>query len=162
MALDVERSDELAAVALLALSGGVFWVSRDYPTGPTITPGSAFFPRLIAGGIALLAVLLLLQSAVRESPAHAVSLGDAVRVVVPMVALGGYVAAMPVVGFLETTVAFLVVLMAYSGVTRPRVLVPVSVGVGVVLQYVFVQFLRVPLPEGELLALARFLPDLPL
>lgn len=161
MAFDVEHADEIAAVALLALSAGVFWVSRDYPTGPTITPGSAFFPRLIAAGIALLAVTLLIQGFLDGSSTHSLSSDDAVRVLAPMVVLVAYVAVMSVLGFLATTVAFLVVLMAYSGVTRLRLLIPVAVGIAVALQYVFVAFLHVPLPEGEIVALARYLPDLP-
>lgn len=162
MTLEVERTDEVAALALLAVSAGVFWVSRDYPTGPTITPGAAFFPRLVAAGIAALAVVLLVQGLLRRQRTHEIARDEAVRAVVPLALLGAYVAAMSVVGFLAATVAFLLVLMRYSGVDRLRVLVPVAVGLSVVLQYAFVGFLHVPLPQGEVVALARYLPDLPI
>lgn len=163
MAIEIRHTDKVAAVLLVALSAGVFVVSRDFPSGFGGTPGAAFFPRVVAGAIAALAVVQFAQSvASPEARSHTVSTGDVVRFAVPVGLLAAYVALMPLVGFVVGTVAFLVGLMRYSGVEAYRTSVPLSAGIAVVLHYVFREFLRVPLPEGSVVAVADILPSLPL
>lgn len=163
MTTEIRHTDKLAAVLLLGLSAGVFVVSRDFPEGFGGTPGAAFFPRVVAGAIAALAVVLLARSlASRDSRAHRVSVGDAAAFALPVGLLVGYVVAMQFVGFVAATVAFLVALMRYSGVEAYRTSVSLGVGVAIVLHYVFGEFLHVPLPEGSIVGIAEILPSLPL
>ena len=74
----------------------------------------------------------------------------------------GYVVLMPILGFLIGTILFLIVSMHFSGVERVRRSVPAAVGLTLVLYYVFVAFLRVPLPENAFLPIRRMLPPLSL
>lgn len=151
MSLRISRTDEVASVLLVLLAGGIFLVSRDFPSGVAGTPGPAFFPRVIAGAIAVLAVVQLVDTVVtREADERTVTMNDVVRFVVPAAFLVGYILLLPMAGFLLTTVAFLVALMYYSGARDLRVTVPLSVVIGVILQNVFVGFLHVPLPGGPL------------
>lgn len=141
----------------------MFVASRDFPSGFGNSPGAAFFPRLIASVIALLAGLLLVKSVVTsETRAYDVSRTDVKRFVVPVTFLTAYVALMPVLGFVLDTVLFLVGLMWYSGVKSVRSSVPVAVALGIAVHYVFGEFLHIPLPEGSLVAVSRWLPSLPL
>lgn len=161
MVFEIRHTDKVGAVLLVALSVGVFRVSRDFPSGFGGTPGAAFFPRLIAASIGLLAVVLFVRSAVSgERRPPEVSVENAGRFAVPVALLVAYVALMSYLGFVLVTVGFLILLMRYSGVQAYRRSVPLAVGLGVVLHYVFGEFLHVPLPEGSVVSLSRYLPSL--
>lgn len=163
MAIELRRTDEVAAVLLVALSAGVFLVSREFPEGLGGVPGAAFFPRIIAATVALLAVVLFVRGvATDEERTHRISLDAVERFAVPLAFLVAYVALMPVLGFVLDTVAFLVAVMRYSGVTVYRRSLPLGVGLAVVLHYVFGELLHIPLPEGSLISVSQYLPSLPL
>lgn len=163
MTIEIRHTDKVGAALLLAVAAGVFVTSRDFPSGFGGTPGAAFFPRVVAATIALLAVVLLVRSvASREPRTHRISTDDAIRFAVPVAFLVAYVAAMSALGFLLATVALLVGLMRYSGVEEYRRSVPLALAVAVVLHYVFREFLHVPLPEGSVVPVADLLPALPL
>lgn len=163
MALELRHTDKVAAVLLLGLSAVVWVVSRDFPSGFGETPGAAFFPRLIAASIAVLALALFARSLTEaERETHAVSTTAVGRFAVPVAFLVAYVALLPVLGFVLDTVLLLVALMWYSGVERFRVSLPLAVALGVALHYVFGEFLHIPLPEGTVVAVSRWLPSLPL
>ena len=150
MAFTIQRTDEIAAVLLLGLAAGVFLATRDYPGALAGTPGPAFFPRVIAAALAAMAVVQL-GTALRadESGGPRVSTTAVRRVGVPVAFLVAYVLVLPFLGFFLTTSVFLVALMYYSGARDLRVSLPVAVVVSIVLQNVFVGFLHVPLPAGE-------------
>lgn len=159
MAYRVFRSDVIAAGSLLALSAAVFVVSADFPGGRGGDPGAAFFPRLIAGTIAVLALALLVKHVVADDrESHEIHPAVARRLVIVMAFPILYIFLMPVVGFPLTTVAFLSGLMWYSGARSVPIVVGSSIGVTLVLYYIFVVFFRVPLPEG-IVPIGRFLPS---
>lgn len=163
MSLQIRYTNELAAVLLAGVSAGVYVASRDFPSGFAGAPGAAFFPRLIASVIALLAGVLFVRSLVTgDHRSYDVSLADVERFVVPVGLLVAYVALMPVLGFVLDTVLFLVAMMRYSGVDSYGASVSLAAALGVVLHYVFGEFLHIPLPEGSVVAVARWLPSLPL
>jgi len=163
MSFQIRHTDKVAAVLLLGLAAGVFVASRDFPSGFGESPGAAFFPRLIGALLALLAGALFVQSvAASETSRYDVSMTDVRRFVVPVAFLVAYVALMPVLGFVLDSMLFLVGLMRYSGVERYATSVPLAVGLGLALHYVFGEFLHIPLPEGSVVALSRWLPSLPL
>lgn len=163
MSLQIRHTDKVAAVLLVGLAVGVFVASRDFPSGFGDSPGAAFFPRLIASVVALLAGVLFVRSvASSDIRTYDVSATDARRFAVPVSFLVAYVALMPILGFVLDTVAFLVALTRYSGVRSLRRSVALAVGLGIALHYVFGEFLHIPLPEGSLVSVARWLPSLPL
>lgn len=163
MSLQIRHTDKVAAVLLVGLSVGVFVASRDFPSGFGDSPGAAFFPRLIVSVIALLAGVLFVRSiASSDTRTYDVSTTDVRRFAVPVAALVAYVALMPILGFVLDTITFLIVLMRYSGVESYWRSASLAVGLGVVLYYVFGEFLHIPLPEGSVVSVARWLPSLPL
>lgn len=154
------HSDLIAAGALLALSAGVFAVSTGFPGGRSGDPGPAFFPRLVAGSIALLAVVQAVQYVRSDRrTVHEIDAATTRRVAVVTAFPVMYVFVMPFVGFLLTTIGFLAAFMWYSGARSLPAIAGGSVGVTLVLHYVFVGFFRVPLPEG-IVPIARLLPSL--
>lgn len=149
MALTIRRTDEIAAVLLLGLAAGVFIATRGYPGALAGTPGPGFFPRAIAVALAAMALVQLATGVLDESGESRISAEDVRRIGVPVAFLIAYVLVLPLLGFFLTTTVFLAALMYYSGARDLRVSVPLAVVVSIVLQNVFVGFLHVPLPAGE-------------
>jgi hypothetical protein len=164
MAITIRHSDTIAGLAFVALAAGIYVVSADFPTVPGMPePGPAFFPRVIAGLIGALGLVLIAKSAHSdETRSHRIGRQGVVRIGVATLLLVGYVAAMPFLGFLVDTALFLVIFMWFSGVRSPVAALVIAVGVPLVLYYVFVSFLHVPLPEGSVVTVADYLPSLPL
>lgn len=163
MSPQVRHTDKVAAVLLVGLSVGVFVVSRDFPSGFGESPGAAFFPRLIASAIALLAGVLFVRSVTSSDVrAYDVSATDVRRFAVPVAFLVAYVALMPILGFVLDTVVFLVALMRYSGVGSYWRSTTLALGLALTFHYVFGEFLHIPLPEGSVVSVTRWLPSLPL
>lgn len=159
MVYRVFRSDVIAAGLLIALSAAVFVVSADFPGGRGGDPGAAFFPRLIAGTIAVLAFGLLVKDVTTsERDAHEIDLAIVRRLAVVTAFPTLYIFVMPLVGFPLTTIAFLVGLMWYSGARSVPIVLGSSIGVMLVLYYLFGVLFQVPLPEG-LVPIGEFLPS---
>lgn len=158
--IKVSHTDKIASVLLLLLTGVVFFLTADFPSGYGAT-SPAFFPRLIVSLIAVFAIVQLIDSfradEVRSyeiTPSVAVTVGIAAGLVV------AYVFLMVYLGFLLGTAVFLVASMQFSGVDRIWKSVTVSVGVSLALYYIFYRFLRVPLPENPFIPIGRLLPSL--
>lgn len=163
MSFQIGHTDKVASVLLVLLAAGVFVASRDFPSGITDTPGPGFFPRVIAAGLAAVAVVLFARSfTAADGETHHITADESIRVAVPIALLVAYALLLPVLGFLLDTFAFLVVTMLYSGATDARRTAPLAAGVAVVLHYAFVDFLHVPLPAGSVVPVARWLPSLPI
>lgn len=159
MVYRVFRSDVIAAGLLIALSAAVFVVSADFPGGRGGDPGAAFFPRLIAGTIAVLAFGLLVKDVTTsERDAHEIDLAIVRRLAVVTAFPTLYIFVMPLVGFPLTTIAFLAGLMWYSGARSVPIVLGSSIGVMLVLYYLFGVLFQVPLPEG-LVPIGEFLPS---
>ncbi|WP_160135353.1 tripartite tricarboxylate transporter TctB family protein [Halococcus salsus] len=148
-AIRLSHTDEVASILLCLMAIGVFFVSRGFPESPTSAPDPAFFPRVIAGGIALLAVIQF-GSALSSDETRVVTVTTRKvrRVVIPLLFLVGYVVLLPVLGFIIATIAFLLLVMYYSGARDVRLTIPIALVAGVILQNLFVGFLHVPLPTG--------------
>ena len=143
-----ERKGTLISTALLlafAAAGFVLSLSFPAPAQP-IDPGPAAFPRLIVGGVAILALLQLLEPGKGEEELPRGR--QALKVGGVLVLLLVYAAVLKPLGFIVSTVIFLVGALILAGVRRPLPLVLMPVGLAVVLFYVFYELLRVSLPRG--------------
>ena len=143
-----ERKGTLISTGLLlafAAAGFVLTLGFPSPAQP-IDPGPAAFPRLIFGGVAILALLQLLEPGKGEEPLPRGR--QALKVGGVLVLLLVYAAVLKPLGFIVSTVIFLVGALILAGVRRPLPLVLMPVGLAVVLFYVFYELLRVSLPRG--------------
>jgi putative tricarboxylic transport membrane protein len=143
-----ERKGTLVSTGLLlvfAAAGFVLTMGFPAPAQP-LDPGPAAFPRLIAGGLAILALLQLLEPGKGEEPLPRGR--QALKVVGVLVLLLVYAAVLKPLGFIVSTIIFLVGALILAGVRRPFPLVLMPVGLAVVLFYVFYELLRVSLPRG--------------
>jgi len=120
--------------------------------------GPAWFPGLIAGGLALCGAVLVVRGA--RSGAPWVALAEWTRERRPLAGffsvIGGllfYVLASPALGFHLTSFVLLLAGMRILG-TRMAVALPVAVVAPVLIHLAFYKVLRVPLPWGVLERLA--------
>lgn len=146
------RPDPLIALVLLAFAGGYGWLAFNLPERNI--PGSVgldFVPKLLAGLLSLLAVLLFVQGPGRgpgDPPgAEGAGWAQAAVVVGLMVA---YVAALTHLGFLLATPPYLAVSMWRTGARHPGFILLVAVAMTVAARIVFVTLFAVPLPHGLL------------
>ena len=110
--------------------------------------GPAFFPRLLAGALVVLAVVLIVRALSGRSdptPPPAIRFGILFGVLALLVAYG---LLMPQLGFLLTTPVLLGAFIWLLGLRQWGSLVGTAVGLTVILYLVFVRALHVLLPLG--------------
>ena len=140
--------DRIAAGLLLALAIAVFAYTSTFPPPiQDLDPGMSVFPRIAAVIIGVFALVPLLRPEGGEALPRG---GSALRVIATVVLLFGYALVLDLMGFVLTTVLFLVALLLLVGVRRPVLLVVVPLGVSLGLFFVFRFFLEVPLPVSGL------------
>lgn len=137
----------IAALVLMLTSGCVMWVTGSYPA-QEMTLGPAFFPRLVSGILAALAVGIFSATAVGRRQGEPLKPPRA-ALIKTLGCLGLYVALLPHLGFVFVTPAFL----CASGLVQGeevrnwwKAVVVSSLATTAALYYVFVVLLGVPLP----------------
>jgi hypothetical protein len=136
-----------ATFVLLLISGYVMWATGSYPA-QEMTLGPAFFPRLVSGILAALAIGIFAATAVGRRKGESLKPPRA-SLTKTLACLGVYVVLLPHLGFVFVTPAFL----CASGVVQGedvrrcwKAVVVSSVATTAALYYVFVVLLNVPLP----------------
>ena len=139
------RRDHWSALGLGVLALGYLLAGRRYPLDTLATPGPGIFP--LAAGLALLALAVWqFVSAGRSAPDPADGGGVPRAPVIMSAVLVLYAAALPVLGFLLTSFALVIVaarLMGLDGWWRPAAL---ALGVTAASRLLFGSWLGVPLP----------------
>jgi hypothetical protein len=148
--------DGIAALVILAVSAVLFALTLGLQDNPFVPIGPGFYPRLVLGATAALALGLLISDAAiqrRRAIAPARVRHDYRRVVLLFVAFGLYVAALPLVGFRAATFVFLVLAQAVLDAPRDRrrwlVLLAVALVATAATYFVFERYLSVLLPRGR-------------
>ena len=139
------RRDHWSALGLAVLALGYLLAGRRYPLDTLATPGPGMFP--LAAGLALLALAVWQLVAAGRSAPDPAGGGAVPRAPLIMCAvLVLYAAALPVLGFLLTSFALVIVaarLMGLDGWWRPAAL---ALGVTAASRLLFGTWLGVPLP----------------
>lgn len=149
MELRLSQVEKITPLLFVLFSAAVFIVSNNFPSGVGGTPGPALFPRFIAACIAFFAIMQFAYSVRSEKrDVQSIDSNHILQFAVPMLSLVTYALLLPLTGFFLTTTGFLSGMMYYSGVNRIRVGLPLGIIITTILYNVFVQFLKVPLPEG--------------
>jgi hypothetical protein len=141
------------ALFMLALAAAVFLGTSELRIWRGVTPGPRFFPLILAGSGALLAVLLLIAQW-RGAEAAVLDLPDrygAIQVGATVAVLAGFGLLVPLMGMVLAAGLFTLVMLL--AVQRQRLLPSLVAAVIVALgmQLVFVQWLKVALPAPAFL-----------
>jgi hypothetical protein len=148
-----------AGLVVLAFCAALYWLTLGIKGNPLVPVSPAFYPRIVLGVSAVLAVLLVVTDvlgrrsrAAQARPQPAAKLNYAL-VTLTFAVFGVYVVALPYVGFRLATVAYVAATAALLG--RPRnaqgwvkVLV-LAVATAAVTYFVFERYLSVLLPRGK-------------
>lgn len=160
MAVTIPHTDKIGSILWLLLAVGIIIASADLPTGTGET-GAGFYPRVIAVLIAGFACIQLIRSFYDEGfQTRTLSRVQAQRVLIVIALVTVYVLSLPWLGFVTGTLLFLIVGMLYSGARSPVRIGIASVGLALLLYYVFAIFLRIPLPESPFVPIEDTLPGL--
>jgi putative tricarboxylic transport membrane protein len=149
-------NDALIGAVLLALALAVLWHVRTFPPVPGQPYGSALFPTLGAAGLAVAAVLLIVQGLRSGAPwqsASAAPRSGRIAAAVTIAALLFYLLASQILGFIVSAVLMLVAMLWAYGVRRALIL-PVALTATLVIHTLFFKLLKVPLPWGWLAPVA--------
>lgn len=145
-------NDALLGAILLGFAGWVWWMTTFFPAFPGQDYGPNLFPRILAIGIAVCALLLVLRGLRHRGrlitfddwvtePARLISVLS-----MPAATLF-YILASDALGFIPTAFLLLAALFLWFR-TRIVVAVPVAAGMTLVLHWFFAGMMRVPLPRG--------------
>ncbi|TWA72639.1 tripartite tricarboxylate transporter TctB family protein [Azospirillum brasilense] len=149
----------VVAVAAIVVSGG-------FPTmaGLDTDVGPARFPIIYAGALLVLSAILVIgrlmpkrgASAEPAEPQAPAEVFRFHRVAIGVVATAVYIYMLSLIGYLPTTVVFLIGMMRLMGM-RSWVRAPIiAVAVTAFLYLVFLYALQIPLPDGSLFETGEF------
>jgi len=143
------RQNAVAAAVLIAIvCVGYYWTTQfaEVPRALSQNVPPTFFPRLVLGAIALAAVALVLFAP--RSPAARAPIPKEVLVTASLLVITVWL--MPRVGMLATTSLFAILVPAYWGERRPKVLAALATALPLGIYLIFVLGLGMRLPRGLL------------
>jgi putative tricarboxylic transport membrane protein len=145
--------DGWTGLAVLVASLVLFWLTLELKPSPLVPIGPGFYPRLVTGLTALLALALVIVDGFEEKAAAPAAQADYVAVIVQFALFGLYAAALPSLGFRIATFAY--VAAANALMAPPRGLrqwarvAAIALGTTVATYYAFEHYLSVLLPRGR-------------
>jgi len=139
----------LIPLLLLAIMAVFFFETLDYPTFEDVGPAAA--PHLWMVFIAVFCLFLAAQATLRKGAADPAA-GRIGSVLLALVWMAGYLAAIQAIGYFVSTSVFLVGAMLGLNYRNPLVIAAVTIGWLVFSYIVFYSMLYIPLPVGPLLA----------
>lgn len=148
--------DAITGLVVLAASLFLFWATLGLERHPLVPVGPGFYPQLVLGTTAVLALLLVVSGVIahRRTPVPAASARpNYALVVISFAIFAGYAVALPYLGFRVATFMFLVAmplaLEPPRGARKRWVAVFVVAVVATAAIYlVFERYLQVLLPRG--------------
>lgn len=147
----MKRADALGGLALLVFAALYYQQSFSIVRGfASDRLGPAFFPRLLAIVLAVLAITLIVRAARGRSDAAPLPPVRGGLLAATTLLTAAYVVVLPFAGFLLATPVLLAALIWLLGIRRWPQLLGVAVGIAIVLYLAFDRGLHVLLPRGML------------
>jgi putative tricarboxylic transport membrane protein len=153
-------NDTVVGALLLALAAAILFHIRGFPNIPGQNIGPAAFPGLLATLLALCAISLIVRGVKNKTPASWIAISPWLRSPAQLLNFALTVGALLFMawgierlGFIACGIVLLSIL--FSGLRlRPRLSLPLAVGVTLLIHTLFYKLLRVPLPWGLLEGIA--------
>lgn len=146
--------DGIAGLAVAAASLVLFWITLGLERNPLVPIGPAFYPRIVLGATAALALALVLTDVLRKAPRARGAPANYRLVAISFGVFALYVVALPLAGFRLATFAFAAALNLVLEPPRTalhwvRALVFGAITAAAT-YYAFEHYLDVLLPRGSL------------
>ncbi|MDO9500189.1 tripartite tricarboxylate transporter TctB family protein [Falsiroseomonas sp.] len=147
-------NDALLGAILLGFAGWIWWLTSFFPAFPGQDYGPNLFPRILATGIGLCALVLVLRGVRSRAPLLVVEgwVMQPARLIsfllIPLAAVA-YILVSDPLGFIPTAFLLLLGLFLWFK-ARPVVALPVAAGMTLLVHWFFAGLMRVPLPRGIL------------
>jgi len=147
----VKKDDILSGCILIAIS--IYFLKESYSLPPSSIgiPGSAFFPRLICFAFLVFGGILIIRSFKKgeiEEKITLISKQDIIRVLAVIFLCVIYIFFIPFLGFILTSILFIVSLMFIFQVKRIEIIILWGFLITLIIYFVFKILLKVPLPAG--------------
>ncbi|WP_420099535.1 tripartite tricarboxylate transporter TctB family protein [Corynebacterium sp.] len=138
--------DRIIAVTVIVLGAVVLFLAFGFPApGQPEDPGTAALPRLIGGALVILGIMLLFNC---EKNIFLPEPGSRMRTGLIVVTSVAYTFALTPLGFMLSSLIFMVIALLIMGIRSILRLVLVPVVVSVAVYYLFTDALGVYLPSG--------------
>lgn len=145
-------NDALLGTLLLGFAGWVWWLTGFFPSFPGQDYGPNLFPRILAAGIGVCALLLILRGL--RARGRLLTIDDWMRdparllsfLAIPAAVIF-YILLSEWLGFIPTGFLILTALSLWFG-ARIALALPVAAGVTLLVHWFFAGMMRVPLPRG--------------
>jgi len=145
--------DGWAGLVVLAASMVLFGLTLELKANPLVPIGPGFYPRIVLGVTALLAVLLVVADWYAAKKAGPRVPADYAAVVLQFAVFGIYVAALPWLGFRIATFAYVAVTNALMdpprGARQWARVAAIALASALATYFVFEHYLSVLLPRGR-------------
>lgn len=139
-------SDRIIAVITLVMAATLLILAFSFPEpGQPEDPGTAALPQLIGFALLVLGVMLFFNA---ERNVIAPERGSRLRTTLMVVAGVVYTLALTALGFMLSTLIFMVLGLLIMGIRSPLRLIAVPIAVSVAVYYLFTAALGVYLPSG--------------
>ncbi|GHV37129.1 hypothetical protein FACS1894187_13110 [Synergistales bacterium] len=145
----MNKADAVIAAVLIVFGSSAFFVALGYPAG------SRMLPMFYSATLAVLSLLLLVQSVLRPSRRTSGNIDEdsvepARKVIMAVIFIAGYVALIPVLGFYFSTACFLVSFIVATRAARLSMALAVSAGTTCAIYAFFNILLKLQTPLGIL------------
>lgn len=147
----MKKDDILSGCILIAISIYFLRESNSLPPSSLGIPGSAFFPRLICFAFIIFGGILIIRSFKKGEAERKITLilkQDLIRVLAVILLCGIYIFSIPFLGFILTSILFIVFLMFIFQVKRIGIIILWGFLVTLIIYFIFKILLKVPLPAG--------------
>ena len=153
--------DAITGLVVFTTSLSLFWSTLKLERHPLVPVGPEFYPQLVLGATAFLALLLVVSGLIAHRRGRAATLptvsttrANYALVVIAFAIFAAYVIALPYLGFRVATFAFLVAMplalqSPRGALRRWTVVFAVALVATVVIYVAFESYLQVLLPRGR-------------
>ncbi len=151
----MNKSNIVASLLFIALSIWLFITSYFFPKAPSSMFGPGLFPMILASGLMIMSIILLVQTLLEKKNSNHSGIDikspEIRRSFTSLIATIIYVIAMNYLGFIVSTVIFLLFLMYLLKNREYIKMIIVSIVVSIAIQIIFKTVLHITLPSGFLI-----------
>lgn len=144
----MRKGNIVVSIIMLILGGFVLYTTASFPAGSGNVVGPGFFPRIIAIGLLILGGVLFIQNTIIKSEDKELKVfkKENMKSYLVMLITLVYLIAMSMVGFVISSIVYLIILMIMYGIENKAKAVINSVLIVGIVYVVFNNLLSVPLP----------------